>query len=314
MKAKTLPRWIAYLALGTTILTWLLIIIGGVVHGTGSSLACPDWPTCFGTYFPEMKGGVFFEHSHRLVAASVGFLTVVVWIGLLLKGSSSLKKWSALAVALVIFQGILGGITVKYRLPPAVSTSHLATSMVFFALMAYLAFRTRRDAQAGVAPSPNFGLQKLRLLLNITAAAIFLQIVLGALVRHSGSGLACLDIPFCQGKLWPASGESLQQIQMLHRWMGVLLAILITAVGIRGARSLPAGTVPARLLKLSILLVFTQIGFGLWSVYSGLGVMEVSLHLGLGALIWIIFVYLNFLTRAPQPEAKQVLQSAHQFS
>src|SRR5215831_8838498 len=98
-----ISRGIRYLALFVAVFTWFLILVGGIVHGTGSSLACPDWPTCYGTFFPEMKGGVFFEHSHRIVAATTGFLTVVLCILLLLKGGRPFKKAGLVAVFLVIF-------------------------------------------------------------------------------------------------------------------------------------------------------------------------------------------------------------------
>jgi len=66
------------LAIATAIATYLLILIGGLVHGTGSSLACPDWPTCYGTFMPKMEGGVLVEHSHRLAAGTVVILTLVL--------------------------------------------------------------------------------------------------------------------------------------------------------------------------------------------------------------------------------------------
>ncbi|MEW6778232.1 MAG: COX15/CtaA family protein, partial [Bdellovibrionota bacterium] len=124
------------LATTTACLTFFLLLVGGIVHGTGSSLACPDWPTCYGTFFPEMKGGVFFEHSHRLVASLVGLLTIgIVVMVHRQRREKRLRRLSWAALGLVIFQGILGGITVIYKLPAAVSSAHLATSMIFFSLL-----------------------------------------------------------------------------------------------------------------------------------------------------------------------------------
>src|SRR6266851_921908 len=100
-------------AIATAVATYLLILIGGLVHGTGSSLACPDWPTCYGTFMPRMEGGVLVEHSHRL------------------------------AVALVVAQALLGGITVVLRLPTPISTAHTATSLLFFLTVIYIAARSR---------------------------------------------------------------------------------------------------------------------------------------------------------------------------
>src|SRR5215468_2558833 len=112
-----------------TVLTFVLLLMGGLVHNTRSSLACPDWPLCFGSAFPKMVGGVAYEHSHRLAATTVGLLTVALLVTLALRGR---WKLGAIGLLLVVFQGVLGGITVIYRLPTMVSTSHLAVSLIFF--------------------------------------------------------------------------------------------------------------------------------------------------------------------------------------
>src|SRR5882757_8256945 len=101
------------LALATAIATFVLLIVGSLVHGTGSSLACPDWPLCYGQFFPKMENGVEFEHSHRLVASAVGLMTIVLAALLLVrrKNERALRRLGVVAAFLVIFQGILGGIT-----------------------------------------------------------------------------------------------------------------------------------------------------------------------------------------------------------
>src|SRR5688500_4894341 len=114
-------------------LTFVLLLVGGVVHTTGSSLACPDWPLCYGEVFPPMRGGILYEHSHRLLASAVGLVTLVVATLTWRRPDPRLRILAALGVALVIFQGCLGGLTVLLRLPPIISVAHLATSMVFFA-------------------------------------------------------------------------------------------------------------------------------------------------------------------------------------
>src|SRR6185312_9989028 len=110
-------------------------LIGGLVHGTGSSLACPDWPTCYGSFMPKMEGGVLVEHSHRLAAGTVVILTLVL-AGLLTAARDPalrrLRGFGWLAVGLVFAQALLGGITVLLRLPTPISTAHTATSLLFF--------------------------------------------------------------------------------------------------------------------------------------------------------------------------------------
>src|SRR5712675_2496341 len=101
-------------AIATAAATFLLILIGGLVHGTGSSLACPDWPTCYGTLMPKMEGGVLVEHSHRLAAGTVIILTLALALALSFARApqqKALRPYGWLAFGLVIFQAVLGGVT-----------------------------------------------------------------------------------------------------------------------------------------------------------------------------------------------------------
>src|SRR6185503_15643434 len=121
------PRVVHRFAVATAVATYLLILIGGLVHGTGSSLACPDWPTCYGTLMPKMEGGVLVEHSHRLAAGSVMILTLVLLVAMYTSREAAhrrLRPLAALAMGLVVVQALLGGITVLLRLPTPVSTMH----------------------------------------------------------------------------------------------------------------------------------------------------------------------------------------------
>ena len=186
-----LSRSTRLFATATAVATFLLLLVGGLVNPTGSSLACPDWPLCHGSAFPQMVGGVFFEHSHRLVATGVGLMTVILGVLLWRDGRRGLALG---AVAMVVLQGVLGGLTVIFKLPPEISLSHLALSMTFFAFLIYLA------TGAGERPRP-LELSPLRARLVVVAAiSIWVQIILGGLVRHTKSALACAtEIPLCLG-------------------------------------------------------------------------------------------------------------------
>ncbi len=258
-------------------LTFLLILWGGVVHNTESSLACPDWPLCFGQLMPEMKGNVAVEHGHRLLASAVGLLTLIQAF-LLRKGP--LSRLGILSVGLVIFQGLLGGLTVLYQLPPLVSTLHLAISLLFFTTLILIANRN--------PPIPPFAKGgKEGFIIHLTLFLLFSQMVLGAYVRHSGAGLLCPDIPFCYGDPWPDS--LYRQIHMVHRFGAVVVVGLLAILAFKSARD--PGTLKwlAILLGLSLLQIF----LGIYSILSWLGLPAVTAHLGLATLIWGLLIWVR---------------------
>ncbi len=175
--------------------TFFLVIAGGMVTSTGSALAVPDWPLSFGTLFPKMEGGVFYEHGHRLVAATVGLLTIVLAIGLWRKAVEPLlRKAGLIAVGLVCVQGVLGGITVLWKLPAVTSVAHACLGQIFFSWMCCIAAMCCSDvipAKAGIHESMDPGfrrgdVQKLRRLALLTTGFVLLQLLFGAIYRHTG--------------------------------------------------------------------------------------------------------------------------------
>ena len=195
------------------LLTLVLLFIGGLVTSTDSGLAVPDWPLSYGTLTPPMIGGIRFEHTHRVAAATVGFLTLILtlWIGVTEK-RNSVRRLAIACLAAVVTQGILGGMTVLYRLPAWISILHACLGPTFFCLMVLLAESIRSSkkvcAKGGSAVtssssrglSPGYlslgaqddgiGFQRLALMSRFLVLVVFLQIFLGAVVRHTGEGLA----------------------------------------------------------------------------------------------------------------------------
>ena len=183
------------LAVLTTLCTIPLLFVGGLVTTKGAGLAVPDWPTTFG-YNPflypwsMMVGNIFYEHSHRLVASAVGLLTVVLAVALWLGEKQRwLRRLGAAALALVIAQGVVGGLRVVL-LEQTLAIVHACLAQAFFALAVSLALFTS-DEWRKSSPKidvPDAG--RLQRLCLITTGLVYVQVIFGAVLRHTGEMLA----------------------------------------------------------------------------------------------------------------------------
>src|SRR5215213_377860 len=169
--------------------TFFLIIAGALVTSNDAGLATPDWPLSNGQVFPKMVGNLFWEHGHRMVATTVGMLTIVLMIYILSKEKRSwVRKLGLFALLAVIAQGLLGGLTVKLMLPLAVSTAHATLAQLFFCTTVSLAvFTSRSWIEATPLPMPEKGTLPLRYLCTAALVTIFLQLIIGATLRHSAT-------------------------------------------------------------------------------------------------------------------------------
>lgn len=305
------------LSLIAVITTFILIMWGAVVHNTESSLACPDWPLCYNQFFPTMEGSILIEHGHRLLAALVGLLTIflVVFTSKERKESAEknhLFKMSSLALFLVIAQGMLGGITVIYRLPTIVSTSHLGLSLVFFAMLIYihhkayslserfqtLSEKTKTAFKSSWKPATRHGVL-------FALALLYLQILLGAFMRHAGAGAACglgtgnallcRDFGTLALTAWPNLPQA--QLHMVHRFFAVVVFIVVSFFAIKTSHVFKAD----KKIKWGSLAPFIFISFqvfiGIMTVAYSMAVVPTTLHLAGAALslgsLWKLNLYLK---------------------
>jgi heme a synthase len=202
--------------------TFFLIIAGANVTSHDAGLATSDWPLSYGQVFPRMVGNLFWEHGHRLVAASVGLLTIALAICLQVRERRSwVKRLSWIALAGVVAQGLLGGLTVKLNLPLAVSAAHATLAQLFFLTTICIAvFTSRSWLTPNVSiTGPHEGVS-VRALCVIALVAILVQLVLGATLRHS----ATWDQPLPTGLVLAHVGGALVVTLILGSTVVALLA------------------------------------------------------------------------------------------
>jgi len=280
-------------ALALACATAVLIFIGGLVTSTGSGLSVPDWPLSYGRLMPPMVGGVFFEHGHRMAAATVGLVSVLVAVVFSWKEERRWVKGAAwAAVGLVVLQGLLGGLTVLFRLPKPISIAHACLAQTFFCLTVALAVwssgtwrrhpKTRRDPE-GALP-----LHQGTLALLVTA---YLQLILGAILRHTGRVL-----PFhITGAVMVAALAFwvTRRIWTFHRsdarlttWSGFLVALLLTQIAL--------GVATYFILVHRFDTIPTPFP----------AIVVVTLHVATGALVLgasIVLALLSYRDRSPHP-------------
>lgn len=252
----------------------LLLAAGGMVTSTASGLAVPDWPLSYGRWMPAMAGGVFFEHGHRMIASFVGLLILAMAFWTQREearpGVRRLAWWTLFAVSL---QGILGGITVLYGLPVAISAAHATIGQTVFCLLVIMAELLHPEPDRVLEP-----VGSVKWIGVLGVAALGTQLVLGAILRHGGSGIR-----------WHVAGAVAATVAA--GWLGC--AVLFD-------RSEPSLRVPA-----SALLGLLGLQLGLGAATAGLRLLPsprvnpamisvATVHLAVGALLLGCAVLLVF--------------------
>lgn len=293
--------------------TWILLLIffGGQVKSTESGLSVPDWPNTYGHFmftFPMEKwvGGVFWEHSHRLIASLAGLFTVIlsVWV-FRVDRRPLLRKLAWAASIAVIVQGLFGGLTVLLMLPAWTSIVHGTLAQIYLCVVAAIAVMTSRQwhfdsARVGIGAWDG----RLGKLTLATTFVVFAQLLIGAIMRHTEAGLAIPDFPLMYGSWIPplsseaiaAANKELWQMNLppVDRWqmishllhrvgaLAVTTMIALTATRIlRRHRGESWLTRPAIVL---LVLIAAQITLGILVILSQKHFIITSTHVTVGAM------------------------------
>lgn len=313
---RTTSSWLHRFAWLTAGVTFLLICSGGLVTSKGVGLAVPDWPTTFGYNmflfpFSQWIGGIFYEHTHRLIASTVGFMTIILAVWLWRADS---RRWMRIlgmvALVTVVLQGVLGGLRVT-MLKDEIGIFHACLAQAFLALLVFIALATSRlwGASSGIRMC---GRKSTRLALMITAL-IYLQLALGASMRHQHRDLSILDFPTAYGDWIPdVSAERLAAInisrekqalsevtqfqiwlQMAHRLVALVITSGIVAFWFRLRLSSAKAPVLKGLSSFWTGLVFCQVMLGAWTIWSNKAADIATAHVAVGAIIFAVGVTIS---------------------
>jgi len=304
-------RWLNRFAWFTAVATLLLICSGGMVTSKNVGLAVPDWPTTFGYnmfLFPASKwiGGILFEHTHRLIASTVGVLTIILaiwlWFG---QDRQFLRNLGLIAVAGVIFQGILGGLRVT-MLKDEIGIFHACLAQAFLGLIVFIALATTTlwPTLAKVVVHPT-KFAPIRTMAIATTIAIYAQLALGATMRHQHTDLPILDFPTANGAWIPDTDASALAkinawrdahalsdvtpfqiwLQMAHRFLALLIGIAVIVFYARVWREARHVAVLRRLSNFWVVFFFVQFTLGAWTIWSNKAADIATAHVAVGAIM-----------------------------
>src|SRR5437870_838479 len=303
--------WLNRFAWLTALSTLVLVGIGGLVTSKEAGMSVPDWPTSYGYnlfFFPISKwvGGIFYEHTHRLVASGVGILTAVLAVWLWLKESRRWLRWLAvLTFFAVVLQGVLGGLRVVL-FKDEIGIFHAALAQLFFVLTCSIALFTSRwwsDAPSLKSARPDDG--GLRRLFLFATLLIFAQLILGATMRHQHAGLSIPDFPAAYGRPWPAlDAKSVARynqdrvevnainpitafqivLQMAHRIVALAILLLVARAAWLANRRLGRQHSLAKVSGAWLGLIVGQLFLGAATVWTGKSADVATAHVAFGAL------------------------------
>jgi cytochrome c oxidase assembly protein subunit 15 len=311
--------WLNKFAWLTAVMTFLLLGLGGLVTSHEAGLAVPDWPTSYGYnmfLFPMQfwRANILYEHTHRLLASFVGLLTTILAIWLWLCEPRRWLRWLGLAASLgVVLQGVLGGLRVTL-LKDQIGIFHAVLAQSFFVMVALIAlFLAGADGKLATSFPSVRASRCLRRLTIGSTILIFIQLILGASMRHQHAGLAVPDFPLAYGKVWPVTDAAfLEQINsrwssveqptitafqitlhMTHRLVALSIGIFVGCVAWRAQREQGARSLAAKLALAWWGMICIQAVLGAATVWSNKAAEVATAHVLVGALGLLMGTFLS---------------------
>jgi heme a synthase len=305
----------------TAFVTLLLLWMGGLVTSHEAGMAVPDWPTTYGYnmfFFPFSRwvGPIFYEHSHRLIASAVGFMTIILAVWLWVKDPRAWVRWLGVAaLVLVSLQGLLGGLRVTQNMPQ-LGIIHATLAQLYFVLATAIALFTSKWWRT-ISPQPTADASGLRRIYIATAALIFAQLIIAATMRHQHAGLAIPDFPLAYGQVWPSTDPgSIEhyneirpanlainpitafqvELQMVHRIVAAMvLAAVITAFW-KTKKSLGRHSPLTKVSLVGVILIVVQILLGAATIWTNKSADIATAHVVVGALSFVMSVMLVLIS------------------
>ncbi len=277
------------LAAATVVTTILLVTIGVIVRATGSGMGCPDWPLCHGQLIPPLNDPkAWIEWVHRTVAVIIGFevLGLAILAYLDHRDRRTLLAATIGAVLLVGFQAWLGRETVRLNNSGESVTAHLAAAMALVGLLVWLLIRSLYPARLSGG-----GSQRLTLIASFGAASVFALLLFGSHVTATSQWFVFPDWPLMDGSLFPGLDDS-NSAQVLHRWIAVVVGLIIAAVFVAAWRQRPRNRSIVWLAGIAAALFPIQALIGGLQILTMLSGWTQTLHLVLGAVLWSLAVAL----------------------
>ena len=302
--------WVRRLSKLLVISTLLLIFAGALVKSHEVGLSVPDWPTSYGYQmfsFPlnDMIGGIFYEHGHRLIATVVGLMTLILAFTIYYTDHRLwLKKTAFFALGLVIIQGLFGGLTVLLFLPTPVSVIHAILAQTFLIVTILISYGLSKE-RANRMLNESTHYKVLTFPTYLVTSIVFIQLIIGALMRHTESGLAIPDFPLSGGYIIPTFNQemlnTIQSMQFesglpfvtlnqiiihyLHRMGAIAVTISIGWLTLKIIQSKISNERIYRLTGYLITLLIIQITLGAFTIWSVKEPFITSIHVVNGALI-----------------------------